>query len=1549
MQAHFNYKLYISLVAIILMVMFMPKHSLSQNCEYDSSERHHLILVFDNSLSPQAASYLLGNNYDGQTVKKDVSSINKKYRILRDSNDFYSIINYAVGDLMSDFSQVARPSLYKGKPFIWQPYDAFSILDHRRSSYSDIVYYQGHNRAANNSNGGTYSWNSGIQELSLNAARKPSNLEIAGAEKTYMIIFRDRVSAGGNFQLEAQNIFGSRVNELQDSYNKLYNPIHQLYTFRLITTLTLINKNPVYAAELYEVCPAHCPSLGAILTNGPHLEAKQTHKGYRIELDCRVIDSLKQKFRILDAQLSVAETTHHRYANPDTIHLSVDFSSSNVVNDSIAATLSCRVAMLDTVYGGMIATEKTGNCSDLCLTMKVPMPKNATIFGFPMPLFMWLWCPNDAHKAAQWWQWILIVLVVLTVAIIVRNRIKRNSVFHPSDKDISLVASEQIAANTLSFPVGNPTAVPMTLGSYLIKVKKPKQRYFNVNKKPQASLSIKVENISWNTQNEIIYDASKLFSLKANGHSNFNKFTVSIDDYSTGGIDLVINPSALTDIKRPQESVQRCYQLTAKLSLCNDNGKAICQLPLDFIINIERIKPKVTVEIELDDPYNTEGGFQFDATKGSNTTIGQLIIRNESSLKYCPNTVLNIQYKIKKDGDSSGKEVSAIQINGLNPAEPISINMQNGKVIKCPIVADFPTLGNPMGEQDTYSIETTLTSHFVGCDNEKVDSVEKKNWTVLANVDEIALRVSVRTGQNTERIKDGDKKELPSLKFTPDGGGLKMGYAIYIENMAQNGYDGTGIIVKELSQTVDIYPKLDGADAVSIDYSSADLNKESVFDLTGDHVQALKNGVLLQCTHDERRNRHFNIGFCTNDIRHIRHQSGGERLYFMTVRHTIKFKYFIDRTGNGTMNPSEYTEYKFALEYRVEQAPYPEWLAVDFGTSAIVARYGDKDGVVDLHTQKDNYLKKLNDPDTVHEPGTPFLSSNAAMRGNVLENYRHGKSQLLQDYDVTQNLPNIDLLTVSLSATPRTEDSNIEYLLPTLKQLVGYEMLPNINIYENLTYNYLDAETKAIVESARVYDSNTNTSTKLAQIPTVLTEIYAQLFRYYIGPALGDRRLDQLNKIVLTIPNTFTPNHIRSVKDVVLKSMSQFEIREIRFVSESDAVACFYEGHRGELRSRAFTKEVEHILVYDMGAGTLDLTYFQSRTAIDGTRELSSLGRIGVSKAGNYLDALLAECLANRFEVLNGLTWENQITSSSDLLQARRMKEFIKDKVKPKIGNVDQLRIGVKEGKLIGLNITEDTDLNMAEVFTETAKFKDYLDECTNGIIDKFFKMLGETQPKVDTLLLSGRSARLHGIKEHLINALEGYGVISDDLEVLDLCQNGNENLTKTAVAQGAEYYARVCAVERQNAAIVLQSKYISACYGLLYQGNNGMMYTELLNPYKEKPINEHIKDGIHIQVYAPNEKTLDLRWTGEIILVQTYSDNTAIDWENGRTEYISEMARYRVDSLPDRRNARISLKVDESGRMEINIAGVGNATMNPARIDIQSDSNRMSLWPMLS
>lgn len=184
---------------------------------------------------------------------------------------------------------------------------------------------------------------------------------------------------------------------------------------------------------------------------------------------------------------------------------------------------------------------------------------------------------------------------------------------------------------------------------------------------------------------------------------------------------------------------------------------------------------------------------------------------------------------------------------------------------------------------------------------------------------------------------------------------------------------------------------------------------------------------------------------------------------------------------------------------------------------------------------------------------------------------------------------------------------------------------------------------------------------------------------------------------------------------------------------------------------------------------------------------------------------------------------------------------------------------------------------------------------------------------------------------------------------MLDLCQNGNENLTKTAVAQGAEYYARVCAVERQNAAIVLQSKYISACYGLLYQGNNGMMYTELLNPYKEKPINEHIKDGIHIQVYAPNEKTLDLRWTGEIILVQTYSDNTAIDWENGRTEYISEMARYRVDSLPDRRNARISLKVDESGRMEINIAGVGNATMNPARIDIQSDSNRMSLWPMLS
>lgn len=118
----------------------------------------------------------------------------------------------------------------------------------------------------------------------------------------------------------------------------------------------------------------------------------------------------------------------------------------------------------------------------------------------------------------------------------------------------------------------------------------------------------------------------------------------------------------------------------------------------------------------------------------------------------------------------------------------------------------------------------------------------------------------------------------------------------------------------------------------------------------------------------------------------------------------------------------------------------------------------------------------------------------------------------------------------------------------------------------------------------------------------------------------------EADRIVICHPNTFTQRHKDLLHEIAYSAFGRrfgIPLKErIRLISESDAVAYFYiwEQRRKGVQPQACTKR---IVVYDFGAGTLDLSLIKV-TWEDQPRHWDPEAQLGVPVAGNYLDELLA-------------------------------------------------------------------------------------------------------------------------------------------------------------------------------------------------------------------------------------------------------------------------------------------------------------------------------------
>ena len=368
----------------------------------------------------------------------------------------------------------------------------------------------------------------------------------------------------------------------------------------------------------------------------------------------------------------------------------------------------------------------------------------------------------------------------------------------------------------------------------------------------------------------------------------------------------------------------------------------------------------------------------------------------------------------------------------------------------------------------------------------------------------------------------------------------------------------------------------------------------------------------------------------------------------------MKFKYYVDKEDKcncvADIEDDKFTTFTTTLPIILRKAAKPEWMCIDLGTSAIVASYGTflnsngqiADNLIELGKQKQKLMDKIHNSDRnkvrdTSETDIRFINSTIAVNHAQLSGAASIASSISDDYK-----------TLSLWLSPTT--GMVDFyarMLPSLKSIVGHKKFPK----ELLPYGVQISDKDPITVEA------------------IFRNTYEQLFKFFIPKEYSE----QADNVVMTVPNTYSPANIAMIRNIVTSAIPQ--LRNIRFISESDAVVFYYLSRRERILQNTSILNKnnidKNILVYDMGAGTLDITYV-TRTVENGNSHISFKGKLGVSRAGNYLDYLIAEIIVelmkrdetsvdlDKIISLNGNTLTQSHRKSAGVLKA-----FVRNIVKP--------------------------------------------------------------------------------------------------------------------------------------------------------------------------------------------------------------------------------------------------------------------------------------------
>lgn len=947
--------------------------------------------------------------------------------------------------------------------------------------------------------------------------------------------------------------------------------------------------------------------------------------------------------------------------------------------------------------------------------------------------------------------------------------------------------------------------------------------------------------------------------------------------------------------------------------------------------------------------------------------VTDLGIKLPNTLKRAPQVDCTIDFDVL-DEDCNSVPGLLVVAPASDPRKPltdhpqVSLTSQSTKldnkgaafaVARYSLFFDLSKIKNPLKKEYIYTIVPTAKFKYSYRTNSPSEPLRMDPFPVVVKKDEQGTELVVELSRDWNSahesgvpehrvikcpVENNTTVDIPSIRFTARAG-LQTPVQVALCNKATDrSFPRAGLRVRNLFLSTSFKEE----NIAARDNTGQQVSPQSIINLhDADPELETAQGFFIPNGEDSRTL--FQVRFNHNSVSSVRRD--GLNLFDYQMATHIEFDYQEDTIGDGA---APWKHYCVTLEWTLHQDPNPEWLAVDYGSSAIVCSYGSGEGssILDLRDARTKVYRtaKQDSERNPHgfseadmkdkvESGTLFLPSDILF--NDVDNEQEVSSLCSQS---PSNAPTVqqayyNQMSVLLSPTSSLVVKNFHRQLPCLKVLMGNELLPN-NVNYN-EYSYRIKDITGDITSVKVAGLPLESDMSLLRIENIFREAYHTLFHYFVQ----DKSIvDQTNQVVITYPNTYTPRNLFTLKNIVSKLLPN--VRNIQFVSESDAVAAYYMYHWHEYhRLDDDIKRDENILVYDMGAGTLDVTYLTKHyQATTDQYELSIEGKLGTGRAGNYLDYIIGQILG---EIVTGFkpVWIGTSTKGvmhEDLEARVTLKAIIKNTIKP------HLNLPNKE---VSFKIGDDKFSVMPLKIIEHPLYQKFLSQCTDQVWNNLKQYVGEENFHVDTIIMSGRSMRLKTLSDSLSKVSEGAFPVMLDKIINGPQKNKPNDRTKTAVVEGARIYVETYSSANSN--VVIKSRRLHASYGVAYRQTGGRWaYVELLN-----------KDNIP---YAQDNKETFRRKEGPLVingtnqsdtlrLIQTYlSERDTINALNSESvEFVSVMSEVMMSALGNPTSLKVDVEVDRNNNVALIANGQPTPDRAPKGVDLRDTITRHGLWPV--
>lgn len=307
------------------------------------------------------------------------------------------------------------------------------------------------------------------------------------------------------------------------------------------------------------------------------------------------------------------------------------------------------------------------------------------------------------------------------------------------------------------------------------------------------------------------------------------------------------------------------------------------------------------------------------------------------------------------------------------------------------------------------------------------------------------------------------------------------------------------------------------------------------------------------------------------------------------------------------------------IPLEIEQLPRGNWLAIHFGTSAVTVAYGQGEEIRLLPLQEvGNPSYKRLDPGNQESSSSYLLPSLIVCDADSRQN-KNRKDDFPMGFPgyAPASLNPGDPSFVGLPATSDDIVTSGDRIVYSLVRWLG-KYSPSLTLGEPITF----------------MDEGYEKTSNLLPVEKVIESGLSALAYGYIKPFNNGKKI--ADQFVLTHPNTFTRLNKQRFHDIAYNALrTPFEIpkslkKRIQLISESDAVAYYYchQITRGFLAHNR--TGIERILVYDFGAGTIDLSIIEIEWSSDDLHypvSWNSKANLSVPVAGHYLDEILARVI----------------------------------------------------------------------------------------------------------------------------------------------------------------------------------------------------------------------------------------------------------------------------------------------------------------------------------